>query len=159
MDARQLLLGQAAIEQALGPRLRVVAGTEPSPVQAMGAVAARAAQDVAYRSFTGKVQLEDTTSPVAVGEMALVFDDPGKAGRTFRQVGEAAHLRLRLGATSVAVETVTAPSGLVSYWAFLNHESAIVILTLDTVHPHDVSMTDFRNLVTLAAKRIEGRET
>jgi hypothetical protein len=87
--------------------------------------------------------------------MILRFGDDRTAGETFDRVGGAAHLRTRIGECQVAVETVTAPSGLVSYWAYVYLLRNIVILTMDTLDPQRVSMSDFRQLVTGAAERLE----
>lgn len=128
---------------------------EHAAVKAIGNVVDRAASDAAYRSFGGHVILDEAQRPVAVGEMVLVFDVLEKATNTFSHVAEAAHLRTRLGGCEVAVETVTAASGLVSYWAFIHFQHVIAILTLDTVDPNDVSMTSFRSLVTLWLEKVE----
>ena len=86
--------------------------------------------------------------------LALIFDSSEKAGRTFTQVAQAAHLRTEMDGAEVAVETVTAPSGLVSYWAYVHRDSAIIILTLDTLDPQQIAMSEFRGLVVRAAERL-----
>jgi hypothetical protein len=87
--------------------------------------------------------------------MALVFDAPEKAAHTFAQVARAAHLSTDVDGSHVAVETVTGPTGLVSYWGFLHRRQAIVIVTLDTVDPQHVSIADLRSLVSQIAVRLQ----
>jgi hypothetical protein len=128
---------------------------EPGTAASIGSVVAAAARDAAYRSYTGKISVEDTERPLAVGTMALVFGSVDTAERTFANVASAAHMRTRVSESSVAVETVTAQNGLVSYWGYLQRNDWILILTLDTMDPQIVSMTDFRSLVTAAAERME----
>jgi len=152
---RRLLPAAHDIERALGPNVRVEPVAENAAMQNIGAVAAAAAEDVAYRSFRGQIVFDDVGRQIAVGELALVFDRTAKAENTFARVADAAHLRIRLGASNVAVETVTAPNGLVSYWGYVQKDEVLLILTLDTLDPQDVSMTSFRALVTLGADRLE----
>jgi hypothetical protein len=90
-----------------------------------------------------------------VGALALVLPSQTVADETFARVAAAAHLRIALGECSVAVETVTAPTGLVSYWGYIHRDRVIVVLTLDTLDPQQVSMSDFRALVTRASSRVE----
>jgi hypothetical protein len=153
--ASRLLLTREQILESLGHRVRLQVSKEPGKAQSMGSVVAAAARDSAYRSYAGAVPLEDSERPVAVACMSLIFDAAIKSERTFSQVAAAAHLRTKLGECSVAVETVTSATGLVSYWGFLQLAECMVILTLDTVDPHTISMTDFRSLVSAAAEQMQ----
>jgi hypothetical protein len=114
----------------------------------MGAV------DSAYRRFTGDVTSNGATRRLAVSVMALLFDSPEKVRHTYQQVADAAHLRTQIQGADVAVETVTAPSGLVSYWGYVFRDSVIVIVTLDTLDPQQVSIADLRSLMTVAARKL-----
>jgi hypothetical protein len=87
--------------------------------------------------------------------MALIFDSKATATHTFDQVAAVAHLRAQLNGSDVAVETVTAPGGLISYWGFVHKDEAIVVLTLDTLDPQRVSVSDLRTLASATAKRLE----
>jgi hypothetical protein len=155
IQATRLLLGQEDIRSALGAHVRLSVSRVPGAAASIGSVVAAAARDSAYRSYTGTLTVEDTERPIAVGMMGLVFASTETAERTFTHVASAAHMRARVRDCNVAVETVTAPNGLVSYWGFLQRRESIVILTLDTMDPQIVSMTDFRSLVMAAAERIE----
>jgi hypothetical protein len=155
IQATKLLLGRQELRKALGSQVRLQGSHERGAAMSIGTVVAAAAHDSAYRSYTGQITVEGTDRPIAVGTMALVFDTVAKAERTFSQVASAAHMRTRVGECSVAVETVTATSGLVSYWGFLRFRECMVILTLDTMDPQIISMTDFRSLTSAAAERIE----
>jgi hypothetical protein len=157
--ADRLLLDVTEAQRALGANVQLQSGKDNSAVRQIGNVVAAAAADAAYRSLNGTVSLENGDRPVAVGEMALVFEREAIAERTFTQVAEAAHLRTKLGECSVAVETVTAPSGLVSYWGFLHLANSIVVLTLDTLDPNEISMSDFRSLVTRSSEVLEEAQT
>jgi hypothetical protein len=153
--AFRLLLTREQILASLGHRVRLQVSKEPGKAQSMGSVVAAAAPDSAYRSYAGTVPMEDSERPIAVACMALVFDGPAKSEHTFSQVAAAAHLRTKLGDCNVAVETVTSATGLVSYWGFLQLQQCMIILTLDTVDPHTISMTDFRALVSAAAEHMQ----
>jgi hypothetical protein len=155
MKAEQYLLPREEILAALGTRLRLVPGNPSAAAATRGDVLAKVAADFAYRSFAGEVVVADSSRPIAVGTMALTFDHSGRAESTFKAVAGAAHLRTQIGACNVAVETVTAASGLVSYWGYVQFGDTIVVLTLDTLDPNVVSMTDFRSLVKVAADRLE----
>ena len=122
----------------------------------MGEVLRSAAADSAFAQFAGRVQLDERELPMAVGMMALIFDSRAKAEQTFARVAEAAHMRTQMDGASVAVETVTAANGMVSYWGYVQRDDAIVILTLDTLDPHHLSVADLRSLVEVAADRLDG---
>lgn len=155
MNAARLLLGATDVQRALTVATPMEPAKEHVGVQAIGNVVAAAAVDAAYRSLSGRVTVDGSERPVAVGQLALIFDSTAKSENTFAQVAEAAHLRTRIGECNVAVETVTAPSGLVSYWGFLQRTAGLVVLTLDTVDPQAVSMSTFRAVVSAAAERLE----
>jgi hypothetical protein len=157
-SATGLLIPVGDLEQALGPGAELEPSKNSAAVGPLGEVVSAAARDAAYRSFTGHVTLEGSSRPVTVGEMALVFDSEATALSTFDQVARAAHLRTRMSDSGVAVETVTATNGLVSYWGYVHRGNAIVVLTLDTVHPLDISMSTFRSLVLAGAERIEAAQ-
>ncbi|HEX6506312.1 MAG TPA: hypothetical protein VF221_01655 [Chloroflexota bacterium] len=157
MNADALLISTDEIQSALGPTVRLTDSRKPGQVQAVGDLIGAAAIETAFHSVNGVYASESGESAIAVGTMALVFDSERRAASTFNSVGEAAHLRTRLGNSMVAVETVTAPSGLVSYWGYVHYGAVIVIVTLDTLDPQRISMTEFRALVTLAASRLERR--
>lgn len=156
MKAQALLLTPRDIQSALGPRVHVESA---SPAQQGGPVAGdiirAAAMDSAYRRFTGDLTTDGTSLPIAVSVMALVFDTLDKVRRMYSQVAQAAHLRTQVQECEVAVETVTAPNGLVSYWGFVHLGKAIVIVTLDTLDPQQLSVADLRSLVTVAARKLE----
>lgn len=159
MKAAYLLLEESDVKRALGGDVVLHLSREHAAVRAIGNVVAQAAVDAAFRSFAGHALLEGAPRPIAVGEMVLMFDNAEKALKTFSVVAEAAHLRTRLGGSSVAVETITTPAGLVSYWGFVHYWRVIAVLTLDTVDPNEVSMTNFRSLVTRSAERVEAGGT
>ncbi|MGI8827032.1 MAG: hypothetical protein ACR2JC_15590 [Chloroflexota bacterium] len=153
--AERILPTDQEIAVALGPRVEMRADRDQSAPKGVGDVLRDAAIDSAYRRYRGRVLLADEERPVAVGALALLFDSSQTALRTFSQVAEAAHLRTQMGDASVAVETVTSRAGLVSYWGFLQTGDVIMIVTLDTVDPKEVSITDLRSLLTAAAHRLE----
>ena len=153
--ARLFLPSLSEVESVLGAGASFRPATEHASLQSLGSVAAAAARDAAYRSMTGTIPLNEEPRPLAVGELVLVFDSVAKCEATFNQVAEASHLRIRLDETNVAVETVTSPNGLVSYWGYVQLLDVLLILTLDTVDPQDVSMTTFRSLVTLGAQKLQ----
>jgi hypothetical protein len=154
VKAADLLLSENEVRSVLGPSVRVSAAVgQPSP-ESIGEVLRAAAVDSAYARFGGASSSESEERPVAVGLLALVFDSPTTAGRTFDQVSQAAHMRTEIDECSVAVETVSGAGGLVSYWGFVHRGSAIVVVTLDTVDPQTVSMTQFRSLAIATAERL-----
>jgi hypothetical protein len=65
----------------------------------------------------------------------------------FDEVAKASHLRTSVDGTDVAVETVTASNGLVSYWSYLQRQKVLAIATVDTLDPARISMTEFRSVV------------
>lgn len=158
VPASRLLVGQAEISAALGPSIYLEPSRQQRASSGVGEVLAAAARDVAYSGFSGYFHQESERSPVAVTELALVFDTQETAEKTFSHVAQAAHLSLPIGACQVAVETVTSAQGLVSYWGFAQHGRNLLVLTLDTINPQDVSMTMFRALMTLATDLLEGQE-
>jgi predicted DNA-binding transcriptional regulator YafY len=155
MNAVALLPTAPLLERALGPNVDVVVSAASSPRQMVGEVLRAAAQDSAYRHFRGRSsdELGDTAFGITV--LALVFDSDEKASRTFSAVAEAAHLRTRVGSADVAVETADGTNGLVSYWGFVRREQAIVVVTLDTLHPLRTSIADLRAMVLAVAERME----
>jgi hypothetical protein len=155
MKVSSLLLTREDVQQALGPAVSIAQSKAHKAVDTIGSVVAVAARDAGYRSFSGHLTVNGAQRPLAVGQMALLFDQVPVAVRTFTQVAQAAHLRTRVGAADAAVETVTASTGLVSYWGYLHCQEAIIVLTLDTVDPQEVSMSTFRSLVIRAAERLE----
>src|SRR5947209_1787632 len=114
--AAKLVPTRESLLQALGENVRLQVSKQPGSATSIGSVVAAAAEDSAYRSYSGTLRVEDADKPIAVGALALVFADAATSERTFSQVAAAAHLRTKLGECSVAVETVTAPNGLVIYW-------------------------------------------
>lgn len=153
MHASEILLSPDDIRSALASVAHVEAAPG-GPSGEVGEVLRAAAVDSAYARFRAGAAVQDVQIPVVVGILALVFDSDVKAERTFGQVAAAAHLRHELEGCQVAVETATSPQGLVSYWAFVYRGPAIAVLTLDTVNPQDVSMSDFRPLVLRVAERL-----
>jgi hypothetical protein len=154
VNATVLLPNEREVMTALGPRIQVDAPTTAGS-SAVGEVLRAAAVSSAYRHFVGRLHLDDRQHALVVGSLGLIFDSAEKAERTFAQVAQAAHLRIQLGSCEVAVETVTAASGVVSYWAFVHLRESIVVLTLDTADPQEISMSDFRLLVSSVAERME----
>lgn len=155
LRAESALLTTGEVQRALGTDVRVEAAEADGQQPEIGNVIKAAAVESAFRRFPGRTSDDGPERPLAVTEMALVFDSGEKALRTFSHVAQAAHLRAEVDGCSVAVETVTAPSGLVSYWGFLHKEETIVILTLDTLDPQKFSVGDLRALVAAAAGRLE----
>lgn len=155
VKAEALLLSLEDVRVALGSDVRVENVEGPTSPSGTGQVLRAAALDSGYRQYSGNLIGEEGKRPVAVSFLALVFDSPSKASRTFTQVADAAHLRTQLDGASVAVETVTAAGGLVSYWGFIHKSEAIVVLTLDTVDPQRLSVGDLRSLATLTVARLE----
>lgn len=135
--------------------MRVTEAQGQMSSQPLGEVLRSAAADSAYVRFTGGAIVDGDERPVTVGSLALVFDSGSKADRTFGQVAQAAHLRTEMEGASMAVETVTGAAGLVSYWGYVHRGPAIVILTLDTLDPQEISMTEFRSLVLRTAERLD----
>ncbi len=155
MAADDLMLDQHHIEAALGENVRIEPTKRPSAMGSVGSLLGSTAVSTAFRSFAGMLHGESSELPIAVGSLALVFDSESKAGVTFDHVAQAAHLRTRIGECLVAVETTTGANGLVSYWGYVSLRSSILVLTLDTLDPQALSMSDFRTLVTLAAEHLE----
>ncbi len=155
LKAESLLLTGQEVRAALGSHVRLDGPKHGASSPAAGDLIKGAAADSAFRQFSGSVEAGDSLRPVSVSTMALVFDSRAKAAHTFGQVAAAAHLRAQLDGSDVAVETVTAPSGLVSYWGFVHKEEAIVVLTLDTLDPQRLSIGDLRSLATATARRLE----
>lgn len=162
MNADTLLLSSTEIQRALGPEVRLHDSSGSNQVQALGDVLGATAIETAFRSVTGVLHSEAGDVALAVAALALCFDSEERASATFNSVGQVAHLRTKVGTSMVAVETVTAPSGLVSYWGYVHYGQVLMIVTLDTLDPQKISMSDFRAVVTLTADRIErqvGRPT
>jgi hypothetical protein len=155
MNVDSLLLSSTEIQRALGPDVVLSNSSKPAQVQALGDVLGATAIETAFRSVSGLLHSESGDIALAVATLALVFDTEGRASATFNSVGQVAHLRTKVGASMVAVETVTAPSGLVSYWGYVHHAQVMVIVTLDTLDPQRISMTEFRAVVSLTADRLE----
>jgi hypothetical protein len=155
MNVDTLLLSTAEIQRALGPEVHLADSSKRAQVQALGDVLGATAIETAFRSVSGVLHSETGDIALAVATLALVFDSDERASATFNSVGQVAHLRTKVGSSMVAVETVTAPSGLVSYWGYVHHGHVMVIVTLDTLDPQRISMTDFRAVVTLTADRLE----
>jgi hypothetical protein len=86
--------------------------------------------------------------------MILVFASADIASRTFDHVAQASHLRSELEGAQVAVETVPGANGLVSYWGYVQHGAVMAVLTLDTLAPQQVSMPEFRSLMSKSAERL-----
>jgi hypothetical protein len=152
--AEQCMLSAEEIAQALGPRAHVERGRAQGPAGAVGEVVRAAAVDSAFRSYVGRIDFDEGPVPIAVSILALIFGTPESAERTFDHVARAAHLRTVIDESEVAVETIAGAAGMVSYWGFLHRAEAIVVLTLDTLSPQDVSVADLRSLVTAAAPRL-----
>jgi hypothetical protein len=155
MNADSLLLSTAEIQRALGPEVHLTESSKSAQVQALGDVLGATAVETAFRSVSGVLHSEIGDIALAVATLALLFDTEERASATFNSVGQVAHLRTRVGASMVAVETVTAPTGLVSYWGYVHHARVMVLVTLDTLDPQRISMTEFRAVVTLTVDRLE----
>ena len=155
LDPERLLISAADVREALGVGVFVEVGGEPSPGQQLGTVLGAAAVATAYRSYSGRAALEDGSVPIKIGLLVLVFASAAISHKTFAQVASASHLRTKIDSLEVSVETVTAPNGLVSYWAYLHRGPILAIATLDTLDPGRVSMTEFRSLVTRFADHLE----
>ncbi len=150
-----LLPTLSEIQVALGQNVQLSPSRQTSQVQALGDLLGTGAVETAFRSVAGVSTSEAGDLALAVATLALVFDSSDRASATFESVGHVAHLRTRLGESMVAVETVTAPSGLVSYWGYVHHSKVILLVTLDTLDPQRISMADFRAVVSAAAERLE----
>ncbi|MGH2447072.1 MAG: hypothetical protein ACRDFS_00485 [Chloroflexota bacterium] len=151
MKAAALLLSLDDVRDVLPPGSTLARTDEPAPSGSVGEVLRAAATDSVYRRFRG--QLPDG-SLVTIAELGVILGSTQVAAHTFEQVVKAAHLHTELDGASVAVETVTAPSGLVSYWGFVHAGQAIVILTIDTLDPQRVSIAALRSLASLAAQKL-----
>src|SRR5947209_4358083 len=155
MNAESLLLSNEDVRVALGESARIEPGTASPAPTSVGQVLRAAATDSAYGRFVGVSVGEGEDRPLAVSSMALAFESAETASRTFDQVAQAAHMRTELEGAAVAVETVTGQQGLVSYWGYLHRGPAIVVVTLDTLDPQAIAMTEFRSLVVRAAERLD----
>ncbi|HLJ68182.1 MAG TPA: hypothetical protein VKX16_12565 [Chloroflexota bacterium] len=157
MEPDDLLLDRAAVSSALGDRARLDPDRDPSapPAHRLGSLVSAAALKSAYRTFSGFAQVDEAPTPLAVSEMALLFGSPERSANMFAQIAHAAHLRTTVAGIDVAVETVTSPAGLASYWGFLQRGDGLIILTLDTMSPEEISLSDFRLLVAAAADRMD----
>jgi hypothetical protein len=155
MNVDALLPTTTEIQAALGPSVQLTDSRRPAQIQAIGDALGSSAVETAFRSVTGVLPSDVGDTALAVATLALVFDTEAHAASTFDSVGQVAHLRTRLGDSMVAVETVTAPSGLVSYWGYVHHGKVIALVTLDTLDPQRISMADFRAVVTMTATRLE----
>lgn len=155
MKVDALLLSSLEIQRALGPDVQLADSSKPAQVQALSDVLGATAIETAFHSVSGRVHSENGDIALAVATLALVFDTEKRASATFNSVGQVAHLRTKVGASMVAVETVTSSSGLVSYWGYVHHAEVMVIVTLDTLDPQRISMTEFRAVVTLTVDRLE----
>jgi hypothetical protein len=155
MKAKDLLLSMTDVQSAMGSRVLFTAPQDANSGPLGGELVKSAAVESAFRRFAGHVDVDGHSSPVTAGVLILVFDSPEKAQRTFSQVGQAAHLRTEVEGCNVAVETVTSPSGLVSYWGFVQRGDVIAILTLDTLDPQEISVADLRSLVVAAGRRLQ----
>lgn len=155
MNADSLLLSSNEIQRALGPEVRLHDSSKTAQVQALSDVLGATAIETAFRSVSGVLQSETGDVALAVATLALWFDSEERASSTFNSVGQVAHLRTKVGESMVAVETVTAPSGLVSYWGYVHYGQVLMIVTLDTLDPQKISMSDFRAVVTLTSDRME----
>ena len=152
MRASEALLGQNEIARALGPEAHVEEDRSAAPT-GLGQVLQAAAVDSAYRRFPGRYGPDAT--PFAVGELALVFDSDATAAKTYEHVAEAAHMRTQIDGADVAVETVTAANGMVSYWGYVHLGATITVLTVDSLNPQQVSIAALRALVSQVAGRLE----
>lgn len=154
IDPYALLLSADAVRAALGTGIVVEPGEASARARELGSVLGAAAVGAAFRSFSGAAVSDEASVPFKVGLMALVFAAEGVARRTFDEVAGVAHLRTALDGVDVAVETVTAPNGLVSYWAYLSTGSVLAIATLDSLDPARISMSEFRTLVGCLGERL-----
>jgi hypothetical protein len=155
VNATSLVLTNEDVRIALGESARIEPGSAAAAPTTVGQVLRAAASDSAYGRFVGVSVGEGQERPLAVGSMALIFDSGETATRTFDQVAQAAHMRTEVEGAAVAVETVTGQNGLVSYWGYLHRGAVIIVLTLDTLDPQAIAMTEFRALVVRAAERLE----
>lgn len=154
MQARDLLLSIDDVRSSMEPGVELRPSRNTVPPQAFGDLVGAVATDSAYASFAGRANGGAGEHPIAVGCLALVLPSAETATSTFSRVAEAAHIRTRVGEADVAVETVTSSTGLVSYWGFLVHGPALVIITADTLDLSSLSMTNFRALAMAAAQRL-----
>lgn len=153
VKAEDYLLTTEEVREALRQVVHVE-DRPAGPQNAIGEVLRAAAKDWSYRRFSGVLASDDGDMPFAVSLLVLVFASPAQAEQTFAQVAQAAHLRTEVDGCQAAVETVTAPGGMVSYWGFLHRGEVIMVLTLDSLSPQRLSMADLRSLVSLAARRL-----
>lgn len=155
IDPDRLLLGPTEARDALGAGIVLEESKTQGQIQHMGQVLGTTAISSAFRSYAGRALNEEDSVPLQVGLMALVFADDRIVRHTFEQVARASHMRTKLGATDVSVETVAGANGLVSYWCYLSLGPVLIIATLDTLDPQRVSMTEFRSLVTRSSEHLE----
>lgn len=155
MNAESLLLTNEDVRLALGENARIDPGNAAPTPTSIGQVLRAAATDSAYDRFVGVSVGEGPERPLGVSSLALVFDSDETSTRTFGQVAQAAHLRTEIEGAAVAVETVTGQRGLVSYWGYVHRGPVITVLTLDTLDPQAIAMTEFRSLVVRAAERLD----
>jgi hypothetical protein len=153
MRAESLLLSNEDVRIALSDSARVEPGSASPAQTSVGQVLRAAAMDSAYDRFVGVSVSEGEERPLAVSSLALVFDSAGTASHTFDQVAQASHMRTEVEGAAVAVETVTGQQGLVSYWGYVHRGQVITVITLDTLDPQAIAMTEFRSLVIRAAER------
>ncbi len=158
IHAEALLPTLDEVREALGDRVSIEELPGRSAAQSVGDVIRAAARDSAYRHFRGRLSAGEADRPIVVSAMVLVFDSADPASRTFGEVAKAAHLKTQVDGCDVAVETVAGANGLVSYWGFLQRGPALVVLTVDTLDPQQISITDLRSLVTVMAGRLEALE-
>lgn len=154
IHAEALLPSADEVRDALGSRVFVEEAGARSGAEVSGDVIKSAARDSAYRHFQGGLVGAGPEHPVAVNAMGLIFDTATRAERTFAEVAKAAHLKTQVDQCDVAVETVTGSSGLVSYWGYVQRGPALVILTVDTLDPQEVSIADLRSLVSVVTSRL-----
>ncbi|HZU13620.1 MAG TPA: hypothetical protein VFB58_12340 [Chloroflexota bacterium] len=154
MDPETLLLTEEDVRQSL-PQVLYVRPGPPGGQYPAGDVLRAAAAASAYRRLDVVVGVGGEERPVTVSALALIFPSAARAEHTFRQVAEAAHLRTDVEGVRVAVETVTAANGLVSYWAFITQGPVILVLTVDTLNPQEISMSEFRQLVLRAGETLK----
>jgi len=147
IDPANVLLTPAETRTALGPGVFLENSRGTKQTEELGTMLKAAAVSSAFCSYAGRAQEDDTEVPVQIGLMALVFKSEHAATYMFDQVAQASHLRTKLDDVDVAVETVTASNGLVSYWSYLHLHTVLGIATVDTLDPARVSMTEFRSLV------------
>ena len=78
--ADRVLLDRAQVQLALGIEVEVAPRRHGGRGERLGEVMQAAAAEVAYSWFSGTLTTDDGVSPLAVGEMAVVFDADDTAG-------------------------------------------------------------------------------